>query len=648
MSVLHEFAYDPFQLEAIAAVQGGSSVLVAAPTGAGKTVIADHVVLQALEQRRPVIYTAPIKALSNQKYREFSSRYGDLVGIVTGDVAINPRAPVRIMTTEIYRNTLLDEPEEIEDVAWVIFDEVHYLDDEERGTVWEEAIILTPLRTRILCLSATVPNVEEIASWMEEVLGRPTKVIISTKRPVPLHLRFQCQGRIVERWKEARELLYVPKVRHMRWRGHRHAVHATPNRLSSLIKYIREQDGLPCIYFAFGRRRTEELAEEVLGYLLLPPEQHEEVERRFEELCRRYDVWREASAQRLRQLVRHGVAYHHAGMLPTLKEVVEQLFTARLLQLIFTTETFALGINMPARTVVFDSLRKYYTSGFETLRPREFQQMAGRAGRRGLDTEGFVYVRLTPGQNRPEEVQHTLFGAVAPVVSQFDASYATLLNLYELHGERVVDLYPKTLHYYQASKRRRREALERFVNRLRVLKECGCIRRGQLTVRGDFARWMFGYELYLSELFERGLLDRFSPHELAFALSCLVYEPRRGVPQPRYVPKQYVWVERELERVHRDIAALEDRFEIEPVAPPPHPQLGGALDVWLKGGAFGTAVEASAVDEGELVRYFRMVIQLLRQLAQAPHTSDKLRGTAREARELIDRGVVDAERQLRA
>ncbi|MCX7846540.1 MAG: DEAD/DEAH box helicase [bacterium] len=648
MRNLHEFAYDRFQREAIEAVQGEESVLVAAPTGAGKTVIADHVILQALEQQRPVIYTAPIKALSNQKYREFSARYGDLVGIVTGDVAINPRAPVRIMTTEIYRNTLLDEPDQIEDVAWVIFDEVHYLDDEERGTVWEEAILLTPLRTRILCLSATVPNIEEIAGWMEEVLGRRTKVIVETKRPVPLHLRFQCQGRIVERWKEARELLHVARVRGMRWRGRGVHVHGAPNRLSELIKYIRGQDGLPCIYFAFGRRRTEELAEEVLGYLFLPAEQHAVVERRFEELCRRFDVLREPSAQRLRPLIRHGVAYHHAGMLPTLKEVVEQLFTARLLQLIFTTETFALGINMPARSVVFDSLRKYYPSGLEALRPREFQQMAGRAGRRGLDTEGFVYVRLTPGQNRPEEVQHTLFAGSAPVVSQFNASYATLLNLYELHGEQVVELYPKTLHYYQASKRRRREALERFIHRLDVLKESGCIRQGELTVRGDFARWMFGYELYLSELFERGLLDRFSAHELAFALSCLVYEPRRGVPQPRQIPAQFGWVVRELERTHRVIAALEDRHDIEPVAPPPHPQLGGALDVWLKGGGFERAVEVSAVDEGELVRYFRMIIQLLRQLAQAPHTSDKLRGSAREARELIDRGVVDAERQLRA
>lgn len=648
MNNLHDFAYDAFQLKAIEAVQGDTSVLVAAPTGAGKTVIADHVIMQALEQRRPVIYTAPIKALSNQKYREFSARYGDLVGILTGDVAINARAPLRIMTTEIYRNTLLDEPDQIEDVAWVIFDEVHYLDDEERGTVWEESIILTPLRTRLLCLSATVPNIEELAAWMTQTLGRPTSVIVETKRPVPLHLRYQCQGQIVETWKEARELLYVPRVRRSRWPDQRRHAHVAPNRLSPLIKYIREQDGLPCIYFAFGRRRTEELAEEVLGYLFLPPDQHSVVERRFNELCARYDLTHEPSAQRLRPFIRHGVAYHHAGMLPTLKEVVEQLFTARLLQLIFTTETFALGINMPARTVVFDSLRKYYPSGFDTLRPREFQQMAGRAGRRGMDDEGFVYVRLTPAQNRPDEVQHALFSESAPVFSQFNASYATLLNLYELHGEKVVELYPKTLHYFQASKRRRRQALERFINRLNVLKESGCIRRERLTVRGDFARWMFGYELYLSELFETGLLDRFSPHELAFALSCLVYEPRRGVPQSRYVPKQFAWVLRELQRTHTVIAHLEDRHDIEPVAPPPHPQLGGALEVWMKGAAFDKAVSAGELDEGELVRYLRMIIQLLRQLAQAPHTSDRLRAVARDARMLIDRGVVDAERQLRA
>ena len=350
----------------------------------------------------------------------------------------------------------------------------------------------------------------------------------------------------------------------------------------------------------------------------------------------------------MRSFVAHGIAYHHAGMLPTLKEVVEQLFTTRLIKLIFTTETFALGINMPARTVVFDSLRKFYGNGFAVLRPRDFYQMAGRAGRRGMDSEGFVVLRVDPAQVSLAEIQHVLFGPQDPVVSQFNASYATALNLYEIHQEAIAEFYPRTLHYFQASKSRRKHARQRFIDRLDLLKEMGYIRHSQLSAKGKFASWMYGYELYLSELFDAGLLDRFAEGELCFCLSCLVFEPRPAMEFSRVIPKQFAWVQRELERVHRQIHHAESDYNIEPVAHPPYPQLGWAIDAWVKGADFATTVEKSRLDEGELVRYLRMVIQLLRQLAQAPHTSDKLRLTARRARTLMDRDVIDAERQLRA
>jgi superfamily II RNA helicase len=663
---LHDYTYDPFQEQAIAAVNGDTSILVAAPTGAGKTAIADHVIVHALAQGRHVIYTAPIKALSNQKYREFRAQYQDMVGIVTGDVVINAHAPLRIMTTEIYRNTLLDTPDQIEDAAWVIFDEVHYLDDEERGTVWEEAIMLTPPATRMLCLSATVPNVDELAAWMEEVLDRPTTVVVETQRPVPLHFRFQCQNQLLDSFRELKHVWYSTphdgrsgRGRAGR-RGHERDRRRTsgrrdtrgrrcvPNRLSQVMRQIRTNDELPCIYFAFGRRRTEELAEEVLGMVFLSTEEQDAVSARFQALCARYDITAEPSARRMLTFVRHGVAYHHAGMLPTLKEVVEQLFTARLLRLVFTTETFALGINMPARTVVFDNVRKYYASGFDTLHPRDFYQMAGRAGRRGMDAEGFVYIRLAPTRLKLDEVHHMLHGPHQPVLSQFDASYATLLNLYDIHGEQVVEMYPRTLHCFQASKRARKRARQRFAARLGILKAIRCIKGEQLTPKGHFARWMFGYELYLAELFEQGLLDRVDPFELSFALSCLVFQPRKGTHLPRDIPDKFGWVFRELRKVHRDVARLESKADVELSAEQPYAHLGGAIDLWLKGGEFDDAVEISRLDEGELVRALRMVIQLLRQLSQAPHTSNHLRTTARAARDALDRGVVDAERQLRA
>ena len=652
---LHTFSYDPFQKSAIDALYSGASVLVAAPTGAGKTVIADHVIDIALASGKHVIYTAPIKALSNQKYRDFSKVYGDLVGIITGDVAINPDAPIRIMTTEIYRNSLLDEPDKFSSLEWVIFDEVHYLDDDERGTVWEEAIILTPLSTKFLCLSATVPNIDEIAEWFENVLGRKTTVITEDRRPVPLHFRFQCLGEIFDGWKKAKNSALsflrlskkiAPNYR-SRYSRRGSKLRPKPNRLFPLIKQILKNDELPCVYFAFSRAKTEILAQEIARLPLLPEHKQKELENKFIALCNFYNISNEPSAKKLRKLIRFGVAYHHAGMLPTLKEVVEQLFNQKLVPLIFTTETFALGINMPARTVVFDSLRKYYSSGFDNLRSRDFYQMAGRAGRRGMDNQGFVYVRFIPSQTKPKDVENIIFGETEPVVSKFNASYATVLNLYEVHGENVLELYPKTLHFFQSTKRGRKRARRRFLSRLNLLKKNDFIKNNILTKKGHFARWMFGHELYMAEMFESGILDRFSPQELCFAASCLVFEPRRGIDAPRFPPKKLKWIERELSRLYRKIHLQEVVNDIEPYAPPPHPHIGRAVDAWIKGADFDDVVEISRLDEGAVVRYFRMINQLLRQISQAPYSSTSLIARAKEARLLINRDVIDAERQLR-
>ena len=660
MPPLHNFTYDSFQERAINALEGNTSVLVAAPTGAGKTVIADHVIDIALSTGKHVIYTAPIKALSNQKYREFSEKYGELVGIITGDVAINPDAPIRIMTTEIYRNSLLDEPGSFENLAWVIFDEVHYLDDLDRGTVWEESIILTPPATKFLCLSATVPNINEIAEWFEVILNRPTTVITEYNRPVPLHFRYQCLGEVFDGWKKAKRtaLAFLKKSGDSRSkfqqrfdnrnRRHKHSrTKIKQNRLFPLIQQILKSNELPCIYFAFSRVKTEQLAAEIIRLPFLSELQQKDLDRKYLSLCQAYNIDNEPSAKKLRKFIRFGVAYHHAGMLPTLKEVVERLFNQKLIPLIFTTETFALGINMPARTVIFDALRKYYSTGFDTLHSRDFYQMAGRAGRRGMDTEGFVYVRFLPTQTKPKEIENIIFGEQEPVLSKFNASYATVLNLYEVHGENVIELYPKTLHYFQSTKRSRKRARRRFISRLLLLKKNGFINDNLLTKKGHFARWMFGHELYMAELFKSGLLDRFSPHELCFAISCLVFEPRRGVEMPKKPPKHFQWIERELKHIYRKIHVDETVYDIEPHVPPPHPQMGFAVDAWVKGVDFDEIVEISRLDEGAIVRYLRMINQLLRQIVQAPYTSDSLRATARDARKLINRDVVDAERQLR-
>ena len=652
MKSFHPFPYDRFQKEAIAAIDGEESIFVSAPTGAGKTVIAEHVIADAITLHKRVVYTAPIKALSNQKYREFIKEYGESsVGILTGDVNINREAEILVMTTEIYRNTLLDENAVLQNIAWVIFDEVHYLDDPERGTVWEEAIIFSDPKTRLLCLSATVPNANEICAWMQDVLGRKVILVEENKRPVPLSFHYQTVNRIFddfEAFKKCATEELQKRRAHPRRRGFgRPPEPITPNSLPRLLEHIKEEDGFPCLYFAFGRKLTEELASNTLSVLTLNKFERAEIESRFKELCEKYAVTNEPAIKKLQPLIRNGVAYHHAGMLPTAKEIVEQLFNEKRLKMIFATETFALGLNMPVRTVIFDNLRKYYPGGFDVLRTRDFFQMAGRAGRRGMDKEGHVYLRINPRQVRPEAVKSCVYGEAQPVLSQFNASYATLLNLYGEHGEAVLEIYPKTLNYFQASGRQRKIERRKFISRLNVLFKTHCLKDQKLTSKGEFARWFFGYELMMSALYENGFFDRCDVYTLGLALSTLVFEPKPGIPFIRKLPRRLSAVLREVENSYYEISLIENSNRIETPVLPPQPHLMKAVEMWLKNASFQTVVEASKLDEGEVVRYFRMIIQLARQLSLAPAISESLRETANKLRLLLDRDVIDAERQLR-
>jgi len=228
--------YDRFQQESIDFINQGFSVIVSAPTGAGKTAIAEHVIRQGLENKTGVIYTAPIKALSNQKFRDFQGQFSDSIGILTGDVSLNPQAPVLIMTTEIFRNKILDEPKSLNRYNWIIYDEIHYIDNPERGTVWEESLMFLPKHMRLLGLSATIPNIKEFASWIESIHGHPVKVVIEDKRPVPLHFFFQSGNQIADNLDRLKRMAYI--------KG---------NRITNLIDYVRNHEGFPCIYFVFGR-----------------------------------------------------------------------------------------------------------------------------------------------------------------------------------------------------------------------------------------------------------------------------------------------------------------------------------------------------------------------------------------------------------
>jgi len=653
--------YDPFQQKAIEAIDLEKSVLVSAPTGAGKTAVAEYAIEKALSREERVIYTAPIKALSNQKYRDFSVRYPDRVGILTGDVTLNPHAPILIMTTEIYRNQLFEDPERLKNTSWVIFDEVHYLDDLERGTVWEEAIMFTPEHVRFLALSATAPNVEELADWIRSILNHPIEVIIENHRPVPLVHLFQCQGRIYndpralkkdgyldhEFWPRGREGGFHENRRsRFSRRGFDRFLRAKPNRMDELIRHLMSEKRLPCLYFSFGRKRTEELAWEQGKYDFLTPEEKTNVEILFNDLCKRFDLTHEASAVDMRRIILRGIAFHHAGMLPTLKEAVEQLFTSKLIKLIFTTETFALGINMPAKTVVFDELRKFYGTGFGFLRTRDYFQMAGRAGRRGMDAAGYVYCRVNPHDIPFPTLNRIIYGKPEPIESQFNSCYATLLNLYAEFGEKLIEIYPRSFHYYQSNKKGRQKGVAAIEKKLSLLRELGYITKEGLTGKGEFASWMYGYELMLSELLEEGYLETLDEIKLSILLSALVFEPRKNQ-TAQALPHNLVTLEKKAAQALRKIHLKETTYKIYPLTKHPHFHLARALEAWIGGCIFSELERHTEADEGEIIRYFRMVIQLLRQIAHAPQVSEKLRHTAKQALVKINRDLVDAERQLR-
>ncbi|MFA5362731.1 MAG: DEAD/DEAH box helicase [Candidatus Omnitrophota bacterium] len=620
--------YDPFQQESIDYINNGYSVIVSAPTGAGKTAIAEHIITSCLEANMAVIYTSPIKALSNQKFRDFLKQYKDSVGILTGDISLNADAPVLIMTTEIFRNKVLSDPESLQQYSWVIFDEVHYIDNPQRGTVWEESLIFMPEHMNILCLSATIPNINEFAAWLESIHGKQVKTVIEEKRPVPLHFFYQCQNQIVDR------IEHLRKTHHVR-----------VNKLFALVEHIQQKNGFPCIYFVFGRKKAEELAWEMSGFNFLNPEEQHKISSMYSDLCGKYDLKTEKSAIELIPLVKRGIAYHHAGMLPTLKETIEQLFTSRLLKLIFTTETFALGINMPSRSVIFDQLQKYYGHYQRNLKTRDFYQMAGRAGRRGLDKEGFVYCRVNPFKINFGEVNRIIYGPPEKVNSQFNTSYATILNLYEKHGDRLVDIYPRSFHYFQSKKNEQREAVRLMEAKIKLLKDLNYIENGNLSVKGQFAKCVYGYEMLITELYDRKFLEGLDEFGLGILTAAVVFEPRKNQSTP-ILSKRARAIKRACEEVYDSLRQKESKYKIYPFSKQAYFHLSQAMEYWLQGTDFSKIMRYTDTDEGEIVRYFRMCVQTLREIHEAMGYSVVLTDKLQETIRMINRDVVDAARQL--
>ncbi len=432
------FPPDRFQLEAIAHIEAGSSVVVTAPTGAGKTLIAEAAVELARERGERTFYTTPIKALSNQKFGDLRRVYGvDEVGLLTGDNVVNGDAPVVVMTTEVLRNMIYTDPDRLGDLGTVVLDEVHYLQDRYRGPVWEEVIIHLPGHIQLVNLSATIANAAEFTAWVTERRG-PTELVVESHRPVPLESLFM----VKDRHRENRiELFPVfgrqanrpnPEVIRLLKKGRgRFTRFVAPRRLE-VVEELQRIDRLPAIYFIFSRAGCDAAARHITsaGLALTSADEREEIRRVIEARTAHlsaddlavlgYGTWSAG--------LEAGVAPHHAGLVPAFKETAELLFAAGLLRVVFATETLALGINMPARTVVIERLSKFTGEGHELLRPGDYTQLSGRAGRRGIDEQGTAVIL------HQREVPFDKIAAIAaqgshPLVSSFAPTYNMAVNL---------------------------------------------------------------------------------------------------------------------------------------------------------------------------------------------------------------------------
>ncbi|EQL01078.1 antiviral helicase [Ophiocordyceps sinensis CO18] len=521
------FELDTFQKEAVYHLENGDSVFVAAHTSAGKTVVAEYAIALAAKHMTKAIYTSPIKALSNQKFRDFRTDFED-VGILTGDVQINPEASCLIMTTEILRSMLYRGADLIRDVEFVIFDEVHYVNDFERGVVWEEVIIMLPEHVSLILLSATVPNTHEFASWVGRTKQKDIYVISTSKRPVPLehylwagkdiHKIVDADNKFVEKgWKDAHGVAQGkdnqrPAETTMATRGGNprggsqrggqqrgggrggggqqqrggggqqqrggggqqrgrggppRANHAPghmgragrPGGMSSaaqdknlwvhLVQFLRRQSLLPACIFVFSKKRCEENADALSNQDFCTASEKSHVHMIIERSVARLKPEDRVLPQiiRLRELLGRGIAVHHGGLLPIVKELVEILFAQTLVKVLFATETFAMGLNLPTRTVVFSGYRKHDGHSFRNLLPGEYTQMAGRAGRRGLDTVGSVIV-VPPGGSGDVppagELRNMILGEPSKLRSQFRLTYNMILNLLRVEALKIEEMIKRS------------------------------------------------------------------------------------------------------------------------------------------------------------------------------------------------------------
>ena len=684
------FALDDYQIEACRHLEAGSGVLVAAPTGAGKTVVGEFAVHLAAGHGTKCFYTTPLKALSNQKFHDLVEVYGlDRVGLLTGDQVVNSEADIAVMTTEVLRNMIYAGSPTLTGLEFVVMDEVHYLSDAFRGPVWEEVILGLDPGVRIVALSATVSNVEEFGAWMANVRG-DLAIVVSERRPVPLYQHVFAGKRLLDLFDGAspagvnRELMRLAttesrvmrddsrRVRgksgrgrqgsgsnvgarpHGRWAERSHLV---PRR-SAVIAELDRLDLLPAIYFIFSRQGCDQAVARLVddGVWLtrasegdalraiaerhtagLGPEDREAL---------RYRDWLDAFVR--------GLAAHHAGLLPMFKQAVEEAFSLGLVKAVFATETLALGINMPARTVVLDKLVKYNGVSHADITPGEYTQLTGRAGRRGIDVEGHAVVTWQAGLD-PRGLAGLASRRTYPLRSAFTPTYNMAVNLIGSLGEdRARQILQDSFAQFHAdfvrpagsAKARSYTLAAKFDAICLVLESLGYLEPApmRLTPAGHTLTRLYGsHDLLIAEAISRGVFDRLSLPSLATTLSALVYESRPADRRTdiRLPDRDSAQAVEALRRLWRELKLVERDHRLES-APPLDVGFARPAYAWANGAALAEIVDLSGMAAGDFVRWVRQCVDCAGQIADAVPGS-ALAGRCRDLVRAMRRGVVDAD-----
>lgn len=757
------FELDDFQKEACEVIDNGESVVVCAPTGAGKTVIAQHAIHRALEQGCRIFYTTPLKALSNQKFYDFGEKYGyDKVGLLTGDTSINRGAQVVIMTTEVFRNMLYGTnfgavADNLKDVRYVVLDEVHYMNDEQRGTVWEESIIYCPTNIQIIALSATVANCDELTNWINTVHSR-TKLVNTDFRPVPLRFYY---------FDSSQPFKLLPlltpegklnkKIRPERPQWAKGKDKRKKTYVKQIIQNLADANMLPAIYFTFSRKKCDEQMEKCAGLGLNTKAEQEEIKAFIDEFIA--DNPHLYGNKHIEYLIQ-GVASHHAGLLPAWKNLVEKLFQKGLIKVVFATETLAAGINMPARSTVISATSKRTDSGHRMLTANEFLQMSGRAGRRGMDEVGYVTIVGTSFQT-PEEVAELVLSGSNPLESRFSPSYSMVLNLLQRFTlEESKELILKSFGYYssdfrlkpilaqieqfdneinernfvcpshlsddklleydklrflyvqnrqtykkilrqekqkhrplspeviefgernkadlhklqsfacdlckhykkhsknievikriESKKKKLQKEIEKqkdiywnkFLAHRAVLQDYGYLQNDYPTEKGKTTSQIRAEnELFLAEIIFSGVLENLTPSQLAGVICAITTEELRieipYVPFSEPVRKTL----NKIRNIKKKLAKAQANYDIDSPLNI-NPYFSSMIELWVEGAEWETVTEQIDIGEGDIVRAFKRVVDVLRQLTVIDNVSESVVFTAREAIDKIQRAPVDVD-----